>query len=158
MAIWQFDFHLIPASSVERHFRAVPLTLPAEEYDRVDWWDGVDLLHDIEEDLSRLLPPGHSWDSEQKTWGEEDGDRFDLLPTGPRISELFGRLDVRALSLPHLSRVIEMARRRDLLVVTEDRHILRPSMKEFLSAVRRSRSFAFVRDPDGFLDQLAGAD
>jgi hypothetical protein len=158
MATWQFDFHLIPASSVQRQFRAVPVTIPGEDYDRIDWWDGFDLLHDIEADLSRLLPRGRSWDSERETWGEEEGDRFDVLRDSHRIAEVYGRLDVRRLSLPFLNRVVEIARRRNLLIVTEDRHVLRPSVKELLAAIHRSRSFAFVSDPEGFLNQLADTD
>ena len=158
MATWQFDFHLIPASSVEARFRAVPVTIPAEEYDRVDWWEGIDLLHDIEADLSNLLPCGRSWDSARETWGAEDGNRFDVLRDRHRIAEVYGRLDMRGLSLPFLNRVVEIARRRDLLIVTEDRHVLRPSMKELLAAIHRSRSFDFVTDPEGFLRQLANTE
>jgi hypothetical protein len=158
VATWQFDFHLIPASSVATQFSVVPIVIPAEEYDRVNWWEGLDLLHDIEADLSGLLPRGRSWDSKQETWGEEDGDRFDLLRDGHRIAEVFGRLDIRALSLPLVNRVVEIARRRDLLIVTEDRHVLRPSVKELLGAIHRSRSFAFVTDPEAFLKKLANTE
>jgi hypothetical protein len=158
VAAWQFDFHLIPASNVERRFRVMPVTLPVEEYDRVDWWEGFDLLREIEDELSRLLPRGGSWDSERETWGEEDGDRFDVLRDGHRIVDVYGRLDIRKLSLPFVNRLIEVARRHDLLVVTEDRHVLRPSLKELLAAIHRSRSFAFVADPEGFLKQLAKAE
>jgi len=155
VATWQFDFHLIPASSVERRFQAVPVTIAREQYDRTDWWDGFDLQREIEEDFSELLPRGRSWDSERNTWGQEDGDRFDVLREGHRMAEVYGRLDVRRLSLPFLSRVLEVVRQRELLIVTEDRHLLRPSIKELLAAIHRSRSFAFVTDPEGFLSQLA---
>lgn len=158
MATWQFDFHFIPASSIERRFRAMPVTIPHEEYDRGEWWTGFDRLQEIEEDLSRLLPPTRSWDSERNTWGEEDGDRFDLLRDRVAITEVYGRLDVRKLSLPFLNRVVEIARRYDLLIVSEDRHVLRPSVKELLVAIHRSRSFAYVTDPEGFLNQLAQED
>lgn len=81
-----------------------------------------------------------------------------MLRNGPRITELYGRLDVRRFSLPFLNRVLALARRCGLLVVTEDRHVLRPSMKELLAAIHRSRSFAFVTDPEGFLRNLADTD
>jgi hypothetical protein len=158
VATWQFDFHLIPASNVERRFRVMPVTLSVEEYDRVDWWEGFDLLREIEDELSRLLPRESSWESEGETWGEEDGDRFDVLRDGHGIAEVYGRLDIRKLSLPFLNRVVEVAHRRDLLIVTEDRHVLRPSLKELLAAIHRSRSFAFVADPEGFLNRLANTE
>jgi len=136
----------------------MPITLPVEEYDRVDWWEGVDLLQPVARELSELLPRGRPWNSEQETWGEEDGDRFDVLRDGPQISEMYGRLDVRRPSLQFLNRIVEIARRHDLLIVTEDRHVLRPTMKELLAAIHRSRSFAFVIDPEGFLNRLADAE
>jgi hypothetical protein len=155
VATWQFDFHLVPALSIERHFRVVPVTISEEQYDLVSWWEGFDRVEDLESDLTKLLPPGHSWHPRTKTWGEQDGDRFDVTREGKTIAEVYGRLDIRRLSLPFVNQVTEIARRRGLLIVTVDRHILRPSMKELLAAIRRSRSFAFVTDPEGFLSQLA---
>ena len=154
MATWQFDFHLVPATAVERHWPVVPLTISADEYDQLDWWSGTELLAEIRAELSFWLPQGRSWDPERETWGVEDGDRLDVLRDGNRIAELFVRFDVRSLSRPFLSRVVDIAQRRQLLVVTEDRHVLRPSVKELMAAIRRSRSFAYVRDPDGFLNEL----
>ena len=58
------------------------------------------------------------------------------------------------MSLPHIERVVAFARKLDLLFLTEDRHLLRPSFRELVSAIRRSRSFAFVRDPEAFLEQI----
>ena len=60
MAIWQFDFYLLPASSVEPRFRAVPVTVSADEYDRVRWWEGINLRRAIEHDLSKMLSPHRS--------------------------------------------------------------------------------------------------
>ena len=80
---------------------------------------------------------------------------MDILRHKNRIAEVFVRIDVRSLSLPFLTSVTEIARRHQLLLVTEDTHILRPSAKELMAAIRRSRSFAYVRDPDRFLSELA---
>jgi hypothetical protein len=110
------------------------------------------------EALSSLLPKGRSWHSESDTWGTEDGDRFDVVRDGRRIAEVRGRLDVRNLSLSYLNRVIDIARENGLLIVTESRHVLRPSVKELLAAIHRSPSFSFVGDPAAFLDRLSGAD
>ena len=130
MATWQFSFYLIPASAVERHFSVVPLTISLEEYDRVDWWNGCDLLERIQGDLATFLSRGRSWHSKLDQWGDEDGDRFDVWREGQGVAETFGRVDVRTLSMPYLNRVIDFARRHQLMLITEDRHVLRPSVKE----------------------------
>jgi hypothetical protein len=158
VATWQFDFHLIPASSVDRHFLATPVTLDEQEYDAVPWWQGFREVANFEDDLSKLLPTGRSWHSRTRAWGEEDGDRLDVTHDGQRITEVYGRIDVRKLSLPFLSRLLDIARKHNLLILTEDRHLLRPSMKELLGAIHRSRSFAFIADPEGFLSRLANTD
>jgi hypothetical protein len=124
----------------------------------VEWWAGYGQVGEIEEELSKLLPPARSRDSERNTWGDEDGNRFDVLRDGQGIAEIDVRLDVRNLSVPFLNRIVELARRHGLLVVTEDRQVLQPSLKELLAAIHRSRCFAYVSDPEGFLSQLAKKD
>lgn len=158
MAIWQFDFHLVPRREFERQFGTIPVTISEEYYKEIAWWTEVSLLEELNADFSTLLPKGSSWDSQSTSWGTEDGDRIDVLREDHGIAEVFGRLDTRTLSLPFLNCLVEIARRHDLLIVTESRHVLRPSVKELLAAIRRSPSFAFVRDPEGFLRLLSGAD
>lgn len=153
MAIWQFDFHLVPRLEVGRRFGTIPLTISEDDYETVNWW--AHNIHQFDEELSALLPKGHSSHPEIDIWGTEDGHRFDIVRENQRMAEIFGRLDVRDLSLSFANRVIEMARRNDLLIIAEGRHVLRPSVKELMSAVRRSPSFAFVRDPEGFLRRLS---
>ena len=153
MATWQFDFQLVPRSEVERRFGTIPLTISEDDYEAVNWW--AHNVHQFNEELSALLPKGRSWNLEIDTWGTEDGHRFSIIRENQRMAELSGRLDVRDLSLSFANRVIEMARRNDLLILTEGRHVLRPSVKELMSAVRRSPSFAFVKDPEGFLRRLS---
>ena len=154
MAIWQFDFYLLPASSVEQRFRAVPVTVSADEYDRVRWWEGINLRRAIEHDLSKMLSQGNSWSPAIDMWGTEDGDRVELHDDDG-VTEVHGRIDIRNLSLRFVNLLVEIARRHRLLILTEDRHVLRPSVKEVLAAIHRSRSFAYVSDPEGFLCKLA---
>lgn len=158
MASWQFDFHFVPRSELERRFRTVPVTISRDDYKTIDWWHGMFPRDEFEQRLSSLLPKAQSWDNSQETWGTEDGDRFDILTDRGGISEVYGRIDVRKLSLPYLLRVVELARAHDLVLITEGSHILRPSLKEVISAIQRSPSFAFVGDPETFLKGIAGPD
>jgi hypothetical protein len=154
MATWQFDFHFVPASDIRQHFRAVPVTISAEEYDRLKWW--ADFVADdaLESSLSTLLPRARSWHERTRTWGEEEGDRVDVTRDDGGIVDVYVRLDVRNLSFNFLNQLVELARRLDLLFLTEDRDLLRPSDKELLGAIRRSPAFSFVADPEAFLDRL----
>jgi hypothetical protein len=155
MATWQFDFHFLPAEMVRRRYGAVPVTMTREDLDDVTWWEGFEQRDGLEAEVSRFLPRSQSWSADIQMWGDEDGDRFDVCLEAGRVVSVFGRVDVRRMSLPFLSSVVELARKLDLLILTQDNHVLRPSFKELVSAIRRSSSFRFVRDPEGFLKELA---
>ena len=158
MATWQFDFHLVPRITVERQYGGVPVTLSKDDYDETNWWDGIDPRPNVEGDLSVFLTQGRAWDSQQLTWGTEDGDRVDVSYDGDRIAEVYGRIDMRNVSLTFIYAIVELARRHGLLVVTEGRHVLRPSVKELLRATSRSPSFVYVSDPEDFLRRLVDED
>jgi len=158
MATWHFDFHLVPRSELERRFGDTPLTVSEADYRQSNWWTEAEATSDLIKDLSSVLPEGRSWNSEQKTWGASDSDRLTVILEDHRVAEVSGRVDVRHLSLAFLNRIIAIARRHGLLILTEGRYILRPSVRELLAAIQRSPSFAFVADPEEFLNRLAATD
>ena len=92
MATWQFDFHLIPAHGIRKHFGTVPVTIAPEEFDRVNWWVGSDLHDVLQQELSSLLPRAPSWNEEIEVRGEEGGNRFDLICESGEASRFSGAL------------------------------------------------------------------
>ncbi len=99
MAAWQFDFHLVPATEVLDRTAVQPVTISAADYDQMAWWRGFDGIDALRRDISALLPRRRSWSANIATWGDEDGDRIDLSHEGREAVEVFGRIDVRHLSL-----------------------------------------------------------
>lgn len=138
---------------MHQRFDAIPPTITPEDYDSVDWWSNTPV--DFDAEFSSLLPAARSWHAALAVWGTADGNRFDVSRDGGKLADVFGRIDVRDISMPYVNRVVEIARRYDLLIVTEGRHVLRPSVEDLVEAIRRSPAFAFVQDPEAFLTRLA---
>jgi hypothetical protein len=154
MATWQFDFHVVPKSALERRFGDLPVAISEADYDKENWWAASEGIDALEADLDTLLPRGRAWDSARTMWGTEDGHRLELLREGDGVYDFFGRLDMRELSLAFLNNFLHVARRHSLVIITKSRHVLRPSVSEVTRVLRRSPSYAFVTDPKTFLRHL----
>lgn len=106
MANWQFSFHVVPREG--REPGVVPLTMTLEDLDVHDWWSEFGSAEVLKRDLTQLLPIGISWHPDAELWGSTGGDRFVVWYQGGAIVEMSGRIDLRSLSLPDLSRVTEV--------------------------------------------------
>lgn len=154
MATWQFDLHLVPASTVAMAFKVTPITITQYQFDDVNWWRGVALSNETKSAFSKLLPPATSWSSDIETWGDEEGNRVDFLFDNSELADIFVRIDVRNVSFAFVIGLIQLARENDWLFLTQDRHFLRPFFDELMGAIKRSDSFRFVENPEHFLRTL----
>jgi hypothetical protein len=132
----------------------VPLTMTVDDLDGGSWWRDFKEADALKHDLSQLLPSAESWERDGRVWGDYEGDIFEVAHDRDQIIEVSARIDLRNLSLPYVANVTQLARRYDLLLVTEDRHILRPSFRELWAAIQRSSGFRFVQDPQKFVAEL----
>jgi hypothetical protein len=73
------------------------------------------------------------------------------------IADIFIRVDVRSLSQVFLVNLLELARKNDWLLRTQDERVFRPSLSRLLAAIHKSDAFRFVEDPRAFLDALERA-
>lgn len=157
MATWQFDIHALPSAAVASFYRSTPLTIPRADFDSQEWWKGAATPANLRADLLKLLPQLKSWSSDIEQWGHEDGNRIDVRRENGTIADIFIRVDVRNLSHVFLVNLLELARRNDWLLRTQDERVLRPSLTRLMSAIHKSDAFRFVEDPRAFLDALEKA-
>jgi hypothetical protein len=150
MAAWQFDAHLLPEVAIQRPDGSLPIAIARADINAGDWWKGTKLPADFAERLSSVLPQGSSWSSSLQTWGQEDGDRVDLVWEDDELADIFLRVDVRRVSYDRLDKVLRLARAYRWVLWTGGQ-ILRPSLGQLLRAIQRSDAFRFVQDPEGFL-------
>lgn len=153
MAIWQFDFHCLPSASVEQRKGQLPLTLSREEFDRTKWSPRI-AVQTVEAALSDLLPEGKTAIPGVRTWGVEDGTRIDLLRDGRFVESVFVRIDVREIPMAFVVKFVAFARANDWVFRTRDGRIVPPSVRRLMAQIETSRSFKYVSDPSGFLEEL----
>jgi hypothetical protein len=150
MAVWQFDGHLLPEETIRRRYGSRPVAISSADIDAGGWWKGIRVPADLAERLLSILPQGSSWSSSIQTWGQEDGDRIDLVWDNDELADIFLRVDVRRISYELLDKVLRLAQ-ANRWVLWIDGHVLRPSLGQLLRAIQRSDAFRFVQDPKDFL-------
>lgn len=155
MATWQFDLHLLPAVVISDLYRGIPLAIPRADFDSRKWWPGTAAPTNLGAELNKLLPPLTSWNSSLEQWGDEDGNRIDVLWDNRSIVDIFIRID--SISHVFLVGLLEVTRTHDWLLRTQDGRVLRPFMSKLLSAIPRSDAFRFVEDPRAFFEALEKA-
>lgn len=157
MATWQFDLHCLPSDALRRYYEEFPSAITREEFEQRDWWEAVTVPHDLKDQLSTLLPSTESWSEYIQKWGEEDGNRIDLVYQNEHVADLFVRVDVRNISYVFLSGLIKLVQRNGWLMVTERGDLIQPSVANLLSSIRRSDAFRYVENPKDFLAKLTNS-
>ena len=154
MAIWQFELHLLPEATLRGRYGGVPITLPASEVEEGTNWIGVSAPPDLRDGLSRILSKGMHWSTTVDTWGDEDGDRIDVVWDDDRICDIRVRVDVRTASYQFTASVLQMARANQWVLWVDSGHVLKPVLRRLLREIERSDSFRFVQDPHAFIAQV----
>ena len=157
MATWQYDFHLLPSAGVVSSYQTIPVVISQSDFDQEQWWERSPPPKEFESEISKLLPPLPTWNSDLKKWGFDDGNRIDTWRNKGTLSSIYVRVDVREVSLVFIATLMDMARRNGCLLRTQEGRVIPPSVAIVLSAIRGSKAFRFVQDPQAFLDALAKA-
>jgi hypothetical protein len=155
MATWQYDIYLVPRDAQMKVDDIFHRTDDGCEIDTSPWWSHYDKNHALAEALSRILPASRSWTPDIQTWGDDDGDRIDLMRSGDAIDEVYIRIDARHINNNFLSQIAALAREFDLIGVTEDQCIIELTFEVLSLKLRTSPAFRFVSDPRKFLDNLS---
>lgn len=155
MAAWQFDFHLIPRDSAVHAGSEVPAQFQESQSRDVNWWAGSSaLVPEMRKRFSSLLPQAASWSDRIEKWGDDDGDRIDLVRDEAGIVDVFVRIDVRQLSKPFIGGLITVCRSLDCVLFTEQQEVIASEEAVLLRAISKSEAARFVDDPRDFLDNL----
>jgi hypothetical protein len=79
MAVWQFDLLLISRGSLISLFGVVPPLLEEIDLEKVESWKVVLLDINCEELFSSFVSVDESWSPEIQMWGEENGNRVEVV-------------------------------------------------------------------------------
>jgi hypothetical protein len=127
MAAWQALFQIVPDGP-----------FPADYKDRLD----------------EIAPRYRSWSEDILAWGSEDGDRVEVFHDAGIPSEAGLRIDMRRLDPAFITGVLAWVRDTGLRLLDLDERQLDPTPGEFALALRGSRAYRFVENPERYLTRL----
>jgi hypothetical protein len=127
MATWQADFYLIPTGP---------------------WLPDYHVL------LDALAPRGPSWSSEIETWGQDDGNRFDVHIERGQPTDGLLRLDMRKWDPLFTAGVLALLKQQGFGLEDERGNWVEPVLGDVALAARGSPAFRFVEDPERFFRRL----
>lgn len=157
MAVWQFVFDLVPASSAQIDgVSAVRMSRDQLDEIRLEFSRAdADLFF---AELSSFLPEKKSWSPSLRIWGDEKLDDIQVGLEGQFIQDVQFRLNAADLSLPLIGNICLLARRFGCLLATRDGAIMQPYCEAVVRSIMQSRAMQFVRDPQLFLEEAIRAD
>jgi hypothetical protein len=160
MAIWQFQFALIPKAGL---FRAHPngvLSLPqyktlidgtkshfSENDEYLNYWEGFTSWDELLRDIKAMLPLATSWSDDAKFFGESEGNRIELWR-----DDVLCFVDARNFSLVFLGAILSMAQSYQCLIVLhETGELIEPTQSVVIEKMKSSRAVLFCKSPENFL-------
>ncbi len=153
MAIWQLDLEIVPQGRVRSLLeKSVHPGINRDAAD-VDWWEGAELPPHFEERLANLLPRGKSWDSDWRLYGQEEGNRVDVIYDAGRLVEIRARLDVRDVDFDLLERLADVLTDADCVFIDETGHVIAPTADNLCVEIEASPAANFITDPKKFLER-----
>jgi len=156
MALWQYDFTLIPEFGLIEHYGIVPDRIDdyfydsdqPESNDSPNYWTQFDSEASFADDARSLLGILDSWTGEALTFGTEDGNKIEIWKEG----DVNCRLDIRSPDLEVLETILRTTRKNRCLVLSHHSHrVLKPEMCVLLEDIRSSSAYRFCKDPKGLL-------
>ncbi len=154
MAIWQYDFCLVPRQSVVARFGKIPDTLQDDELSSENWWAGH-APDEVAPYFDALLSRGTALGEDMDFWGIHDGNRIDVYRKGADIEEVFVRVDLRYEFRRFFDAIIDLADSQEwVIVAVENSKVLLPRPADVYADMRSSPAARFVVDPRGFFRDL----
>jgi hypothetical protein len=158
MASWQFDMHVLPRDGVVNVYHAIPTEISLEDSVLDRCWERVQPPTNLADQFSKILPSTTSWHPQISRWGDEEGNRIDVVRQENSVTDVFVRIDVRDVSIIFVTELLRIARKNSWLIYSADGRLISPSLKKILKAIQDSAAYRFVQDPRRFLDSLRDAE
>ncbi len=160
MAIWQLKTHLIPEQRVRELYGQIPVTIPVDDDDRVQWGDGIRPLPGFEAEISSMLPEMRSWDSSSRMWGDDKNDAdFVWVNCGDDNRDVVVEVEFRFHAAEISARFVALAcqfaaRHGGLFVDNRSRRVMKPDVASVMNGLRKSTAGRFIDDPVATLTNL----
>ena len=156
MATWQFDMYLLPRAKLMERFGGMPEYLGPDLFNSIGWGEGHQTRSNLAQFINPFVSPCPSWSVDIQMWGDEDGNRIDVVYEGEALKEIFIRVDAREQSNTFLKGIVELAHFCDALFwIMEKDKIIEPNVDTLTFELKRSDAYRYVQNPVEFLKSIA---
>lgn len=155
MATWQFGLSLISQSGAASQGLAAGARLTDAQREELLQLGTYRFSAEAVAQLRRVLMPGRSWSESLEVLGNLESTCVTLLKEHDIVTEVGARLDLRTISPEILEAVLDFAVTAECLLMTDDNKLINPSLPDLKAEIRSSPAYRFVKDPRGFISDIA---
>lgn len=141
MAIWQFDFYIIPNKNATANIH-----LNCEEI--LIWGIQSEATEKID-----FLEKQKSWSEKISQYGKEDETCIEFLYEKGILMEINCRLDLRSLSKKMLEKILDYVQKIDGMIFYENK-IYYPNIDEIVEIMKKSKANKFCKSSRNYFEEL----
>lgn len=152
MAIWQFDFFLVPTNGILKEHGEIPTILDTfipslEEIDTnktfIRYWHDADEIVQFGNTIAKYLPEIASWSSDARMFGHEDGTKIEVWDEDVSCRIHASEFDIEwATFFSELSNAYGCK-----IVIKENGHVIDPTVAELTREFESSTAKRYIEDP-----------
>ncbi|MCZ6675121.1 MAG: hypothetical protein O7C75_19480 [Verrucomicrobia bacterium] len=160
MALWQYDFSLVPEYGMIQKCGFVPGRIddyfcvddPETFFDPPSFWAEFDSEAALGEELKIILGKLDSCIKDAIMFGSDDGNKVTIWKEG----DVNCRFDLRNPDLEILESILRLARKNKCKVLSHPSHkVIEPVMIEVTMDIRESGAYKFCKNPKEYLSSMA---
>lgn len=128
MAIWQYQFYMVPEEELDSYFRNEDL-ISYEDLSEIEWWKYRQLDITSFDTFISLLPKKKSWSKDIIIFGDDDSSCIEILLEKNRIVEISIRVDLRLDYINFINLLCEYALNNKCMFLNYKLEILYPNLE-----------------------------
>ena len=143
MAIWTFDFYIIPKNGMKK-----------ENFDELILWDKVNINDNSLKELALHLPKSNSWSTAIVQFGQSDETHLQLFYDKTLLQDISCSIDLRSVSIPTIKAIVSFIKNNDAVIFYEN-NFYEASMHNLINLLKQSNAFEFCKNPRVYIEKLA---
>jgi len=118
MAVWQYDFILIPRDELISQAGILPTELSIDQVNRFKFWKVRQPKAVYADRFDSWSQEIKSWTPNLRLWGKEDSNRIDVAFSNEKIHEIEFRIEVRSINVRFLQLMVDFARTENCVLLS----------------------------------------
>nr|WP_017850323.1 hypothetical protein [Leptospira interrogans] len=142
MALWQYQFFVIPRESVKEHPDLKRVEVDGEFFfDDSLFWKPLNLTSTFFSEIESILPKSKSWDKDLIVFGSLESNTLGVLCEAGIITSVSFRIDYRSSFESILNKLIDFFLAKDLIVLGENLNIVSLEIEAIKEIIYHSLQF-----------------